>query len=42
MMPAERFRLPAAATIVVLVAAMPVEATVIGGWFMHLRYERLR
>jgi caa(3)-type oxidase subunit IV len=38
---AESFRLPAAFTILVLVAAMLVKAAVIGGWFMHLRYERL-
>ena len=35
----EAFRLPAVVTILVLVGAMMVKATVIGGWFMHLRYE---
>ena len=37
----EEFKLPALATVVVLVTAMLIKATVIGGWFMHLRYERL-
>jgi cytochrome c oxidase subunit IV len=37
----ETFKLPALVTILVLVAAMLTKATVIGGWFMHLRYERL-
>jgi cytochrome c oxidase subunit IV len=40
MLLAEKLRLPALATLVVLVGAMLVKATVIGGWFMHLRYER--
>lgn len=35
----EAARLPAAITILVLVGAMLVKATVIGGWFMHLRFE---
>jgi cytochrome c oxidase subunit IV len=33
----EEFNLPAAVTALVLVTAMMVKATVIGGWFMHLR-----
>ena len=37
----EEFKLSALVTVSVLVAAMLVKATVIGGWFMHLRYERL-
>jgi caa(3)-type oxidase subunit IV len=37
----EAFRLPAALTVLVLVGAMLVKAVLIGGWFMHLRYERL-
>ena len=41
MLVTERFRLSAAMTIVVLVAAMLIKATVIGGWFMHLRQERM-
>jgi caa(3)-type oxidase subunit IV len=41
MMLIEEFRLGALATILVLVVAMMVKATVIGGWFMHLKYERL-
>ena len=35
----EAARLPAAATILVLTAAMFVKAGMIGTWFMHLRYE---
>jgi caa(3)-type oxidase subunit IV len=35
----EAFRLPAIVTVLVLIGAMMVKATVIGGWFMHLRYE---
>ena len=31
---------PRAVTLLVLVVAMRVKATVIGGWFMHLRLER--
>ena len=37
----EEFKLPAFVTAAVLVSAMMIKATVIGGWFMHLRYERL-
>ena len=35
----ETFKLPALLTIGVLVGAMMIKATVIGTWFMHLRYE---
>jgi caa(3)-type oxidase subunit IV len=35
----EAARLPLALTILVLVSVMLVKATLIGGWFMHLRYE---
>ena len=31
---------PRVVTLLVLVVAMLVKATVIGGWFMHLRFER--
>lgn len=36
----EAARLPLALTILVLVSAMLVKATLIGGWFMHLRFEQ--
>jgi caa(3)-type oxidase subunit IV len=32
--------LPRAATIAVVVGAMVTKVTLIGGWYMHLRYER--
>jgi caa(3)-type oxidase subunit IV len=35
----EAARLPAAVALVVLCTAMFIKATVIGGWFMHLRTE---
>lgn len=37
----ESWNLPRAATVLVLTAAMLIKATLIAGWFMHLRYERL-
>lgn len=40
MLVVEEFQLPLAVTVLVLVGGMLVKATVIGGWFMHLRYER--
>jgi len=36
----EAVRIPAAVAMVLLVLAMLTKATFIGGWFMHLRYER--
>ncbi len=30
-----------AGTVILLTSAMMVKAVLIGGWFMHLRYERL-
>lgn len=36
----EAARLPAAVALVVLTVAMLIKATVIGGWFMHLRTEQ--
>ncbi|MBI4546158.1 MAG: cytochrome C oxidase subunit IV family protein [Gemmatimonadetes bacterium] len=38
---AEAAGFPRALAVAVLVAAMLIKATVIGGWFMHLRFERL-
>jgi cytochrome c oxidase subunit IV len=32
---------PRVAAVLFLVFAMLIKATVIGGWFMHLRYERV-
>ena len=32
---------PRVAAVLFLIAAMLIKATVIGGWFMHLRYERV-
>lgn len=41
MLAAEGFGLPAAVALAVLLGAMMTKATLIGGWFMHLRYEKL-
>ena len=35
----EAIEAPAAVTIIVLASAMMIKATLIGGWFMHLRKE---
>ncbi len=37
----EGARFPRAAAVLFLVTAMLLKAGFIGGWFMHLRYERL-
>ena len=37
----EKSGFPRMAAVLFLVAAMLIKATVIGGWFMHLRYERV-
>ncbi len=36
----EAVDLPRTAGLVLLIAAMLTKATLIGGWFMHLRFER--
>lgn len=41
MLSVEAARLPRAAIVVFLVSAMLAKATLIGGWFMHLRFERV-
>ena len=41
MLLAEELQLGAAVTLLVLLGAMVVKATVIGAWFMHLKYERV-
>jgi len=37
----EKSGFPRGAAVLFLVMAMLIKATVIGGWFMHLRYERV-
>ena len=37
----EKSGFPRNAAVLFLVVAMLIKATVIGGWFMHLRYERV-
>ncbi len=37
----EAIELSVAGTVILLSAAMLVKATLITGWFMHLRYERM-
>jgi cytochrome c oxidase subunit IV len=37
----EKSGFPRVAAVLFLVMAMLIKATVIGGWFMHLRYERV-
>lgn len=41
MLAVEGLGLPAGVAVIVLIAAMMTKATLIGGWFMHLRYEKL-
>lgn len=41
MLAVEGLGLPTGVALTVLVAAMLTKATLIGGWFMHLRYEKL-